>query len=176
MYFGAGNFLPSGNNPVRTVVRRVRDMHRVKHIAIDTVIDELFTHEYNEGQGRGLVKAGLKSVESITLIGYDNIFWSDGHHVDLVLQRSELSNGEYHAWSMSHSGRVIPYRLSPDCTPLEAGFSAAWANAEEYAFDEGIGIKTFRFVPLRALHQDPRWQRRFKVRNKLVYCPDEGCL
>jgi hypothetical protein len=169
LFFGVGNFAPSGEDPVAHLFQQLlrRDLNQVKNIAIDSEIDTLFSDEVEEYAG--LTTLGLKRVESVMVIKNE-----EGHH-DTVLQKSKGRKGEFHAWSVNEEGKISSWHLPQEATSWEGDVSRHWANLEEQAFGEGRSIKTVRLVSLATLERESTWGRRVGYRRSVVYAWDTGC-
>ena len=68
IYLGLGNFDPSGPDPVISFLSLLNptDLESIKHLAIDEALEPLYPDEDEEIVG--LMKMGLKSLESVTII------------------------------------------------------------------------------------------------------------
>jgi hypothetical protein len=170
IYLGVGNFDPSGPGPAISCLSLLdpTDLESIKHLAIDETLEPLYPDEDEEIVG--LMKMGLKSLESVTIIS------SLEKKMDIVLRRWKKGRAEFHAWRINNKGTALPCQLTKRATWWQGELSELWADVEKNEFKEDTSINTVRMVSWGALGQNIMWAARIKYLRANVYVPITGCL
>ena len=169
IYLGVGNFGLSGPDTVISFLSLLNptDLESIKHLAIDEVLEPLYPDE--EEEMVGLMKMGLKTLESVTIISSLN------NKLDVVLQRLKKGRAEFHAWKIN-DGEALPCQLTKRATYWEGELSKLWAYVEKNEFNESTSINTVRLVSWDSLDQELSWAARIMFLRASVYASITGCL
>jgi hypothetical protein len=174
LYLGLGNFAPSSWDPARYFFRKLQsiDLCRLQHIMIEDTMRSLYPGfdgingsatnlgGFQDGIGsegdameNNVSESRLKSLVALTIISHGNM--------DIVIQKTEGGDGEFHTWDILDNGKPMPWLLAENDSTVKAmRVSQIW-RLSELAKDTGAtSLTTVRSVGMKRLRTDKVWAKR----------------
>ncbi|KAN0106503.1 hypothetical protein V8E51_009379 [Hyaloscypha variabilis] len=174
LYLGLGNFAPSSWDPARYFFRKLQsiDLCRLQHIMIEDTMCSLYPGfdgingsatnlgGFQDGIGsegdameNNVSESRLKSLVALTIISHGNM--------DIVIQKTEGGDGEFHTWDILDNGKPMPWLLAENDSTVKAmRVSQIW-RLSELAKDTGAtSLTTVRSVRMKRLRTDKVWAKR----------------
>ncbi|PMD46200.1 hypothetical protein L207DRAFT_207124 [Hyaloscypha variabilis F] len=174
LFLGLGNFAPSSWDPARYFFRKLQsiDLCRLQHIMIQDTMRSLYPGfdgingsptnlgGFQDGIGsegdtmeNNVSEFRLKSLVALTIISHGNM--------DVVIQKTEGGDGEFHTWDILDDGKPMPWLLAENDSTVKAmRVSQIW-RLSELAKDTGAtSLTTVRSVGMKRLRTDKVWAKR----------------